>query len=348
MVEFRKWTSIESLANVVKALNYRKYSHYLKTVGSKITFFGKIKLHGTNAAVIVTPSGEVFAQKRSSVLSPSEDNAGFRVWVEANKSYFASLAHPEGNKYIYGEWCGPGIQSKVACSMTRNKIFYVFSILVCSTEERMIYDPDLIDQYLQDDNGEIIDRVMVLPYHCKITLDFNDKDQLKATVDNLNKEVESIGKRDPFMFENFEIEGAGEGLVMYPVIDNLEGEYESAVNIELGKVFMFKAKSEEHRVNKTKEAASIDPEKIATKTKFCETYCTTQRFEQGFQEAINSELDMKLTGEFVKWVCQDVYKESELERAQDKVLLIKWKSLSSAVASQAAVWYKQRVQSLNG
>lgn len=338
MAEFRKWNDLESFANVVKSMNYRKYSGYLETLGNKLEYYGKIKLHGTNAAVQITNDGKVLAQKRSSILGEGQDNFGFKTWVMEHEEFFKSVISGSTDNYvIYGEWAGPGIQDGVAVSQTKNKMFYVFAVDIWNDLEiQRIIEPKEIESVL---GPNMPDRMLVLPWHCRIELDFMDKDKLQASIDNLNKEVEAIGKSDPFMLDNFEIDGPGEGLVLYPTLSEF-GFYHND-ELEYASIFQFKAKSEEHRVNKTKVAVAVDPEKIATSKRFCAMFCTDQRMEQAFTEAVAREKDPKLTGAFIKWVCQDVYKESELER---DALPVEWNALSKAVASQAAVWYKARCQ----
>ena len=122
---FIKWTSIELLHNVKRELDARNQAFQL-------TYRAKVKLHGTNAGVQITPSGEIAAQKRTGVLrvfdplndpfkkrtqviTSEADNAGFAAWVEKNGSYFSQL---KGNSHltIFGEWCGSGIQKGVAIS----------------------------------------------------------------------------------------------------------------------------------------------------------------------------------------------------------------------------------------
>lgn len=56
-----------------------------------VTYRAKIKLHGTNAGIQITPEGEVAAQKRSQIINSQNDNAGFATWVAKNIKYFERL-----------------------------------------------------------------------------------------------------------------------------------------------------------------------------------------------------------------------------------------------------------------
>lgn len=348
MTSFVKWNSLNQFHEVMRAINYRKYSEWLSTQGNKLTYYGKIKLHGTNASVTITPDGKVIAGKRSSFIPEGGiggDNAGFGAWVKANEAGFKALREGYSDNVtlvVYGEWCGPGIQSGVACSMTERKVFYVFSVDVYSHEmHSRHYEPMAIE--MEHPGLDAIDDVVILPFHCKIELDFSDAASMTETLSNLNKEVEAIGERDPFMFDNFEIDGAGEGLVFYPVVNEDGWSYDNAEQLELFSALNFKAKSEGHRVNKTRNAVAANPEKIATQKNFAEMFCTEQRFQQAFDEAVGRERDMKRTGEFIKWVCVDVMKESTTEREN---LDIEWKALAGAVSGRAAEWYKKQCQAI--
>ena len=65
------------------------------------------KLDGTNAQVLVTPEGQVFAGSRNRWITPGKDtdNYGFAAWVEENKEALKGL----GIGRHFGEWYGPGI-----------------------------------------------------------------------------------------------------------------------------------------------------------------------------------------------------------------------------------------------
>lgn len=64
------------------------------------------KINGTNAQVVITPEGEIFAGSRNRYITPEEDNFGFAGWVEENKEELLKM----GEGRHYGEWAGEGIQ----------------------------------------------------------------------------------------------------------------------------------------------------------------------------------------------------------------------------------------------
>jgi hypothetical protein len=86
------------------------------------------KIDGTNAAVVITETG-IFAQSRTRMLSPHNDNAGFFGWVMENKDILTSLLGPGTH---FGEWWGKGIQRSYGLD---HKRFSLFNTLRWNTPE---------------------------------------------------------------------------------------------------------------------------------------------------------------------------------------------------------------------
>jgi hypothetical protein len=105
---------------------------------------------------------------------------------------------------------------------------------------------------------------------------------------------------------------------------------------------MFKAKGEKHKVVKTKEAVQVDPEVAKSIGDFVTMFVTEARCEQGLN-AIGNVLDMKKTGDFLKWLSQDVLKEStaELEASQ-----LTWEQVQKAVQVAGREWYSRKVKTI--
>jgi hypothetical protein len=80
------------------------------------------KIDGTNAAVIVTADGEAVAQSRKRLITPTEDNYGFAVWVQDHADY---LVETLGEGYHFGEWWGQGIQRRYGLDHKRFSLFNV-------------------------------------------------------------------------------------------------------------------------------------------------------------------------------------------------------------------------------
>lgn len=89
-------------------------------------FFFTEKIDGTNACIIISSDPEIvekpittvksknpdqpnlfiFAQSRTRLIYPGDDNFGFAAWVKENAHELVKL----GEGYHYGEWWGKGIQ----------------------------------------------------------------------------------------------------------------------------------------------------------------------------------------------------------------------------------------------
>lgn len=79
------------------------------------------KLDGTNAQVLVTDDGDVFAGSRTRMITPQDDNFGFAGWVEAHRQELLAL----GPGRHFGEWWGRGIQRNYSLTEKRFSLFNV-------------------------------------------------------------------------------------------------------------------------------------------------------------------------------------------------------------------------------
>jgi hypothetical protein len=77
------------------------------------------KLDGTNACVIVTEDGRVYAQSRHRILTVAHDNYGFAAWVEAHAGQLTEL----GPGHHFGEWWGQGINRSYGLTERRFSLF---------------------------------------------------------------------------------------------------------------------------------------------------------------------------------------------------------------------------------
>lgn len=346
---FNKWTSIGGFHNVRKTLD----SYDLHE--GPITYRGKVKLHGTNAGVTITPDREVFAQSRTTVLTATDDNAGFAKWVESNIDYWKQLALSTELVTVYGEWCGPGIQKNTAINNIDEKAFAVFAIQ--------------IGESIMDDNGQQHAMIIVKPEHIhdmlslfvyapenvyalpwygeEITLDYADVESLKIAVDSMNAAVESIETVDPWVKETFGVEGIGEGIVYYPIsfaeTISVPAWWAGALDRWHLSTFMFKAKGDKHKVTKQKKAVQIDPEVATSIDEFVDLVLPDARLEQGVEEACAGKFEHRFIGSFIKWVNVDVLKENldELEASK-----LEWKQVVKNVSNTARNWYIAKIEEL--
>lgn len=323
------WPSIEALYNVKKSLTE---TNSLR----KVTYGAKVKLDGTCSAVQVHPNGDIVFQSRSKIITPEDDNAGFARWGEDRKEYFQSLKAlsptPDKLFIIYGEWCGQGIQKRCSISNIGKKVFCVFAI---QYGEDFEVSPKSIAEALALHLGNR-DDIYVIPFYQFIEVDYADAEALQKSVDTINQWVADVEKCDPFVKDIFNVEGLGEGLVFYPV-----PLAKPTVNRAEYAQLVFKAKGEEHKVVKTKQAVQIDPEVAASIDEFVDLFVTENRLNQ-IAEKVGT-FDMKNTGGFLKEFNADVVKESKAELEASKM---EWKDVATAVATKARTWWMNKCKTI--
>jgi hypothetical protein len=316
--KFVKFPSIEKFSDV-NALIKRRFELNDRPT---ITYRGKVKLHGTNAAIRIDPDGTVTCFKRTGVCNVENDNAGFANWVAGIKTKFPGFHY---SYIIYGEWAGPGIQKKVAVSSIEHKTFFVFAIL--DLDSGMVWlDPDQIKHFL----GDLPVKVLPWAEGSEVTIDFRLQSSMEQAMSHIGNLVEACDKIDPYIKNEFGIEGIGEGFVFTP--------HYAAINFAEYSDLIFKAKGDSHTVSVHEKKASIqiDPAVLEGAAAFAKEFVTPARCEQGVTEACGGEASMKTMGAFMKWIGQDVQKESvnELEASG-----LDWKNVSKAVNQQARDWY---------
>lgn len=313
-MDFVAFPSIELFHNVVRGI-------YAEP--PRITYRGKIKLHGTNASVRLK-DGEITPQSRTRLISPEDDNAGFARWVEENKEYFKNI--PASNHTIFAEWCGPGIMKGTAINQIPNKIFAVFAILIGN--DTMMVCPQKIENFLGANRPKDIH---VLPwYDRQVTVDFNLTNTLQEVADCFSKIVENIEPCDPWVKKTFDIEGTAEGIVYYPST----GEDITKTMFEN---FAFKAKGEKHKVVKTKHIVQVDPEIASSVQEFVAMFVTGQRCEQGIN--VVGSLETKNIGAFLKWICTDIEKESKAELEASGLT---WDQVQKNIQMNARNWFLEK------
>jgi len=330
-LKHQKWPSIEAFANVRRTINKLQQlgteSEYMNC-----TYAGKVKLHGTNAGVQIAPNGEVVAQKRSSVIYPDQDNAGFATWVDENKSYFENLATKAGVLTLHGEWCGPKIQKGVALSELDEKVFAIFAVQIGELHDgtaKYYVEPSLINSWVGPGPWYI------LPWHHEVEIDFNDGLSVAKAANEIETNVLEVEAKDPWVYSNFGKEGIGEGLVYFPKVGNV-------VPVDKFKDYIFKAKGYKHQVksNKTPNIVALDIEKVKSVQEFANMFVTRARLLQGVKEACNDSYDTKLIGVFLQWMAADIMKESVAELEESELT---WKDVSKKVMTTAREWYQQEI-----
>jgi len=311
MTQFLKWPSISKFSDV-----YHSASRYdIQTV----QFKGKIKLHGTNAAIRLD-NGMLTAQSRTRDLDVETDNAGFAIWLQGQPVANTT----EYDRHIfYGEWAGPGVKGGDAVSGIASNMFFVFAV---TSEQGQVVElePENIQHMVTmvfGDNPQI----HVLPWSFDAQVDMSDQKACQAFIDSIVTEVDSIAVLDPYIMSKFGVSGPGEGLVVYGLG---MGEFWNQ--------WIFKVKSQAHSVQKSRNRAHVAPEKPHGVDDFITMFFTQARFAQILNEQFADVADKKDTGSFIGAVMQDVNKESvnEMELAD-----FDWKAVSKYAVTPVRKWF---------
>lgn len=339
-----KWASVELLHNVRRGLEVRR-SDALAVgetyVYPKVHYRAKVKLDGTNGGVQILPNGRILAQSRSRLITSADDNMGFAAWVDDNRSYFESIDTNGEQVIVFGEWCGQGIQKRTAISKVTRRLFVVFAVQFGhhhTTLAKLEVEPERIRSFLPEH-----DDVYVLPWHgVEVTLDFGDRITLERSASIINEMVTDVEDCDPWVAEIFGVRGLGEGVVMYPQ-NGADGTAPGDMRVirETYTSLMFKAKGDKHQVVKQKKPAQLEPERAANVAQFVELFVTPQRLDQAVTEGCSGAYDMRQMGSFLKWIGQDIKKESAVELEASG---LEWKDVSKAVTTAARNWYKAAVE----
>lgn len=359
------WPSIEGSEHTIS--NVRRLGLPLD---KEVVFRGKIKLHGTNAAIRLNADGSVALQSRSNDVSTEADNYGFaRAFAASGLSL--GITNPEGViTVIYGEWAGGSIQRGVSLTQLP-PAFYVFAIRVIKPDEDdephdlLLVEPDQIQKLLDwikanadQPQGETPEKnpfpIRVLPWYefadgsLDVRLNLVNVASTNAEIEKINAEIEKIEKVDPYVaaISDGTALGAGEGLVFYPVgvaameekrfeIEEDDDESFVVMRTTVFRRLSFKAKGEQHRVKASNAAVKTLIEKPAGASEFAATFVTPARCEQMLAQ-VGGDRSVKGIGPFLKAIMADVQKESvqELEAGG-----LTWKQVAGDVTTAAKAWF---------
>lgn len=316
-MEFKKFGSIDQFRNVIKQVHANSKYHGVPIPTLK--FVGTTKIHGSNACVSYDVITQEFQyQSRERVLTLQQDNAGFMMSMMNNheiKDFITALIDTykaESTVYVYGEWAGAGIQKGVAVSQLP-KSFYIFKVVI---------DDNIINLENHKNLGcKTIYNIFDFG-KWEIEIDFNRPDLVQNQLVEWTIAVENecpVGKY-------FGISGIGEGIVFY------NSQYD----------LVYKCKGEKHSATKVKtikQIASVDIELLNSMLEFVDMACSDNRLNQGLEKLKENNLDStdnKNIGEYIKWVCNDIFREE-----QDTIVANQYqpKKLGNIVAQKARQFY---------
>ena len=288
--------SIEQLRNCIKEV--KDTAEYHQRPAPILTFYGTVKLHGTNAAVCCdVETGESWYQSRSNIITPENDNAGFARYAsgfnfEIQLGYLSTRREEVAQIAVFGEWCGGNIQSSVALAKLP-KMFVIFAVLLklkdgsdlwLNHAERKLVFVDEVETF-RENNVYLIDNF----YTSILAIDFNDP---AFSQNELIRLTEAVEAECP-VARDLGVSGVGEGIVW--TCESVQPH------------LRFKVKGEKHSASKVKVLAAVDTEKHAAVHDFVASVLTESRLQQGLENI--PALDMKNIGSFLKWINLDINKE---------------------------------------
>jgi len=338
-----KFPKIEQFKNVIRNVANQTAFQGLDEDGQPIydgtiikptlRFRGTVKLHGTNASVILNPDDSIEVQSRNRMLTLTSDNAGFAMFVlgTTGKELWTTLIRKllkdakvevaqDEKVILYGEFCGGNIQKGVALSQL-TKRFIAFGLRVGEGESTRWIDTRTSGNFNLDD--DLVFSIFDERFPCyEIDIDFENP---AVSRNEMIKVVEAVEKECP-VGKAFGVSGIGEGIVFQctdPKYFNFGGT--------------FKVKGNLHSVSKVRTLAPVDVEKLASVNEFTESTVTENRCLQGieFLKEQQLEISQKSTGSFIRWMIGDIVSEEmDLMIASD----ISVKEIGKPISTVARRW----------
>lgn len=320
----KKFTEIGQFRNVVREVKQHHDFQGIDENGDAIylhdkpyptlTFRGTVKNHGTNSGIVkYKVNDEYIFQSRERELTLDEDNSGF-MRTMLTKNYHKLFDGIEFNDHcaIYGEWCGQGIQKSVAIAQLP-KMFIIFAVKIDD-----VYQDMANYKHLMIEEENIFNILQFKTY--SIDIDFNNPELVQNKLVELTTEVENecpVGK-------HFGVSGTGEGIVW----EHVDGEIR----------YIFKVKGEKHQNSKVKTLTTVNVEEIENIKSFVEYAVTENRLKQGIDKMVEMGLPLehKTTGDYLRWVYNDVVKEEGDTMAENG---IDQKKIGSAISAKARVYW---------
>ncbi len=320
---FTKFQHIEQFRNIYSYLKSRaqylgkdedgnnKYDNTI--VPPPITFYGTVKLHGTNSSVCERNNVRWF-QSRNNIIDIGNDNAGFANFARQNKEAFDNIFNKiyseykqeENKRYcIFGEWFGESIQKGVAISQL-SKRYAIFDVIIYDdNNDYEFHAPKEFIKTLVDPEHDIYNVFLFKTY--EIVVDFEKPAELLTG--KLSELTLSVEQHCP-AGEYFGVDGVGEGIVW-----NYREDDGSVVH-------RFKTKGEKHsssKVKSVKKLVSLTPEEFNNITKFVDYALTENRLNQGLQEVFpDNNITQQGIGNFIGWCVGDVMREEADTICQNK------------------------------
>ena len=318
-------------------------------IAPTIEYIGTVKLHGTNANIILHEDGVISFHSKNNLLGYVEngeftllsDNAEFAQTMY--RRFDTVLEVVENAKRVVkentgvdlrpikisGEWCGQGIQKGVGISFLPKKSLFIFGIKAGETDQKFKQGwlPVELTSELTSNDTHADGIYAITDFPCKkVNIDFQNAVMSQNFLVESTIEVENecpVSKQLGLVDADGVPQLLGEGYVWTPTSEEYcwdSGNF-------------FKTKGEKHSVSKVKSVAAVDTEKLNSIKEFVDYAVTENRLQQGLNEVGK---DQKLIGTFIGWVSKDVNKE-EADTLESNNLTMK--DVGSSIANKARTWY---------
>jgi len=343
----------------------------------KRTFVGAVKLHGTNASIIIRNSSNpvVQYQSRNKVIStdPKDDNIGTAAFLSnvPLDTLLAEILRIRGASefeeiFIVGEWAGTGIQKGVAIASLK-RFFAIFNIRV---------DGHWVDIRDYKTVHSPVDRVYNIANFMtfEVTIDIDNDEDWGTVFKQMKQYTLEVAGRCPVgetLLQEVDATAvsknggapvaAGEGIV-WTMVPTSGNDYQ---------LYNFKMKAEQFSVTayapKSRATGSVNHDAVTEFVDFALGKClilvgTTvftisifvgeRRLEQGIeylQEIGKDPDEMKSVEAYMRWVIEDVIKEEgwRLEERDESGLTplqrgVTEKQVKKLVGSRARDWFIER------
>jgi hypothetical protein len=347
MKKMTKFTDIGQFRNVVKSIISKAQFVGMDDDGEPIfdytlgkptvNFSGTVKLHGSNLGVCFTHADGLWVQSRTNIITPEKDNAGSAFFVMNIQEEWQKLIDEvirrenldlkEDIISIFAEWCGGNIQKGVAISGL-DKMAVIFAVKVTPVD-------DEIPSYYLNSDGLQNNKVGIYNVdqfeRFSIDIDFERPDIAQNKMVKLVEKVENECPAGKFFGRTSEDVQTGEGIVW-------TADYK-------GNRFVFKTKGEKHSSSKVKTVAEVDTAKLDGIHQFVEYAVTENRLNQAIEQVFTSndiEVDIKKTGDFLRWVIGDITKEESDTMADNG---LEPKDVNKYISTKAKIWYFKYINS---
>ena len=318
------------------------------------------KIHGTNASVAYSHIDGFWVQSKKRILTVEVDNHGTAAHAMENQNAWLTIINQLAEEHeinlnkniivVYFEWAGKGIQKKSALSGFDKKaiIFQYFKVAtmeqqlnINNEEEGNIWKETC--QIIRPGNACYVNWVSAKDNGILNIMNYKNWEfeiDLNKPIDSLNKIIKvvetEIEPNSPVGSALGTENNVGEGLLL--------------TFTHRGDIHRMKVKGDEHSKGNTKIERELTPEETYYMKKIqdfvIKRACTINRLEQAYVEVMSVEGeslrgDIRKTGQFMKWINQDVIKEESRQLEEAGLIM---KDINKTVSNIAGKWIRERIK----